>query len=227
MIFSQRGDWTTVSLSSISNLNRPLPNKNSSFIKAVFVWEQWIEKTEISFFKILSQNWLYSFIFFSRRASKKIPMRLKTTSFLCNAIETKQRNNSFKSCLALWPMRLLLVFIPTPKTKIFGSGPNKTKSPNGWFLLFARRMSFYKLRIVLEFLYFQPFSATCDHLLSVTNPNNKLFWLRTCSPQMTYPTVILSGVIKTRPPIRLHHSINSYESEMKLSFKSLYNLKIT
>ena len=79
-----------------------------------------------------------------------------------------------------------------------------------------------KQRIVLEFLYFQPFSDTCDHLLSVTNPNNKLFWLRTCSP-----TVILSGVIKTRPQIRLHHSINSYESEMKLSFKSLYNLKIT
>ena len=53
-----------------------------------------------------------------------------------------------------------------------------------------------KQRIVLEFLYFQPFSDTCDHLLSVTNPN-KLFWLRTCSP-----TAILSGVIKTRPQIR-------------------------
>ena len=98
-------------------------------------WKDW----NILFLKSWAR--LYSFIFFSRRASKKIPMRLKTTSFLCNAIETKQRNNSFKSCLALWPMRLLLVFIPTPKTKIFGSGPNKTKSPNGWFLLFARRMS--------------------------------------------------------------------------------------
>ena len=31
--------------------------------------------------------------------------------------------------------------IPTPKTKIFGSGPSETKSPYWWFLLFARKMS--------------------------------------------------------------------------------------
>ena len=53
----------------------------------------------------------------------------------------KKKLENFKSCLALWPMRLRLYSIPTPKTKIFGSGPNETKSPNGWFLLFARRMS--------------------------------------------------------------------------------------
>ena len=47
---------------------------------------------------------------------------------------------NFKSLLALWPMRLRLYSIPTPKTKIFDSGPNETKSPYGWFPLFARRM---------------------------------------------------------------------------------------
>ena len=170
----------------------------------------------------MGQNWLYSFIFFSRRASKKIPMRLKTTSVLCNAIETKQRNNSFKSCLALWPMRLLYWFsYRRRKQRYLALVPIRPNPLTGGFS-FLHVGWVDKQRIVLEFLYFQPFSDTCDHLLSVTNPNNKLFWLRTCSP-----TVILSGVIKTRPQIRLHHSINSYESEMKLSFKSLYNLKIT
>ena len=47
---------------------------------------------------------------------------------------------NFKSLLALWPMRLRLYSIPTPKTKIFDSGPNETKSPYGWFSLFARRI---------------------------------------------------------------------------------------
>ena len=73
--------------------------------------------------------------------------------------------------------------------------------------------------IVLEFLYFRPCFVTYDHLLPVASPSNKLFWLRTCSPQLTYLTVILFGVIKTRPQVRLHHPINSYRSEMKLSLK--------
>lgn len=31
--------------------------------------------------------------------------------------------------------------IPTPKTKIFDSGPSETKSPYYWFLLLANKMS--------------------------------------------------------------------------------------
>ena len=69
---------------------------------------------------------------------KNVPNGL-TVSRLTEKKKFKPLEN-FKSLLALWPMRLRLYSIPTPKTKIFDSGPNETKSPYGWFPLFARRM---------------------------------------------------------------------------------------
>ena len=74
---------------------------------------------------------------------KNVRNGLTASRLMAEKKKKKKRklSENFKSCLALWPMRLRLYSIPTLKTKIFGSGPNETKSPYGWFLLFERRMS--------------------------------------------------------------------------------------
>ena len=105
---------------------------------------------------------------------KNVRNGLTASRLMAEKKKKKKRKllENFKSCLALWPMRLRLYSIPTPKTKIFGSGPNETKSPYGWFLLFERRMSW---RTANSFrINFYPCSVICDHLLPVASPNNKL-----------------------------------------------------
>ena len=92
-----------------------------------------LKRTETLNFKILNRIHYIRLSFFLK-SIEKILMRLKATSFPCNAIDNINQAfleslENFKSCLALWPMRLRLYSIPTLKTKIFGFGANKTKSP--------------------------------------------------------------------------------------------------